>query len=358
MEFTSALNIQEGDAIRSYDWYPFMSSSDANSSVFISSARDQPLHLLDAYTGKIRCSYRAYNAVDAIESAQTVTFTPDGQRIVAGYNRYIKMFYTGMPGREYDTLRLGKSRHSKDGQKGIVSCISFRDADVGCAHVFAVGTYAGSIYLYDDRIPSSIAADVTIQGTCVVGHGKHNRNRKQKRKFCESNTSNGNDIFTAAREKWFEKTVGGGVTQLKWSSDSNYLFSASRRSDHVICWDMRCLTSQDAVEMKGVASFSRKGMTNQHIGFDLNDNTLFVGSYDGTVRVYDVKRGNCDHIISCNDSVNGVSYNKDYNLLSVSTGCRRFQYSYDADEGSSSDSEEHNNTNLASPGGVFLYRQS
>ena len=62
---------------------------------------------------------------------------------------------------------------------------------------------------------------------------------------------------------------------------------AARRSNQVVCWDMRCLTSQNAVEMKGVATYSRCGETNQHIGFDLNNETLFLGSCDGMVKIYD-----------------------------------------------------------------------
>ena len=39
IEWKSALDIQEGDAVRSYAWYPHMNSMDANSCIFLSSAR-------------------------------------------------------------------------------------------------------------------------------------------------------------------------------------------------------------------------------------------------------------------------------------------------------------------------------
>lgn len=259
--------------------------------------------------------------MDAIESAYSVTFSPDGQRVVAGYNRYIKIFHTNIPGRDYDTIRLGKSRYSKDGQKGIISDISFRSD----GNVFAVGTYAGSIYLYDDRMPSAIAADIVIHGTCVVGHGKSGRARK--RRFHEED---GQDVcFASAKSKIFEKTVSGGITQLRWTDDNNYLFSAARRSDYVVSWDMRCLTGQEDVAIKGVKSYARRAGTNQHIGFDLHENKIYVGSCDSTVKIYDVSSGNCEGVIDCQDSVNGVSCCSTYGVLCAATGTRRFDVGID-----------------------------
>ena len=258
------------------------------------------------------------------------------------------MFYTAIPGREYDTLRLGKSRQSKDGQKGIVSSISFRHkADMGCANVFAVGTYAGSIYIYDDRIPSSVAADIVIQGSCVVGHGK-NRNRFREKKLKDLEEES---IVTVAKSKWFDKTASGGITQLTWSHDDNYLFSAARRSNQIICWDIRCLSSQEYVPMRGVMSYERCGETNQRIGFDIHKDIIFVGSCDNEIKVYDVKSGICESKIKYDDIINDVSYCANYGLLVASTGGRRFNF-YD-----SSDEEEANYFRyMDTPGVLQIYQ--
>ena len=329
--WTSALNVQEGDSVRSYAWYPHMDSNDVNSSIFLASAKDQPLHLFDAYTGKVRCSYRTYDAVDNLESAQSVAFTPDGERILAGFNRYIKMFHTNVPGREYDTMRLGKSRYSKDGQKGIVSAISYPTSS---RNIFAVGTYAGSLYLYDDRVPSAIAADIVINGRCVVGHGKSNKAAKQlKRKFFQHNEEFSedaaisiDDLMASAKKKWFEKVVNGGITQLTWSpGNDNLLFSASRRSNQIVCWDVRTKS--------GISSFARVAEeTNQHIGFDLDDKRLYAGSRDNTILIYDITTTECVNSIKCADVVNGVSCFNSYDLIACSTGDRRFSVDIHTDD--------------------------
>lgn len=46
----------------------------------------------DAFDGSLRCSYRGYNSVDEMEPAISVTFTPDANRIIAGYKKYLRTF--------------------------------------------------------------------------------------------------------------------------------------------------------------------------------------------------------------------------------------------------------------------------
>lgn len=46
----------------------------------------------DAFDGSLRCSYRGFNWVDEMENALSVSFTPDSQRIVAGYKKTLKTF--------------------------------------------------------------------------------------------------------------------------------------------------------------------------------------------------------------------------------------------------------------------------
>lgn len=65
------------------------------------SGHEGPIHLWDAFTGTLRCSYRGYNNVDELEAALSVTFSADGQNIFCGYKKNIKIFSTGRPGREY-----------------------------------------------------------------------------------------------------------------------------------------------------------------------------------------------------------------------------------------------------------------
>jgi telomerase Cajal body protein 1 len=46
--------IKEAEDIYDYQWYPQMSSSDPNTAMFITTARDQPIHLYNANTCSVR----------------------------------------------------------------------------------------------------------------------------------------------------------------------------------------------------------------------------------------------------------------------------------------------------------------
>lgn len=300
------------------------------------------MHLIDAYSGAIRCSYLAYDNVDAIESAQCVSFTNDGQRIFAGFNRCIKIFHTSNPGRDCDVLHMGKTRRSRDGQKGIVSSIAFPAAAAQSNNVFAVGTYAGSIYLYDDRAPSGDPSGVVLSnsGLCIAGQGK----KRRRYNVTDKNNDDYNEnIFEAAKAKWFQQIGRRGITQLKFlPSDDKILFSASRRSNAVVCWDIRMLGTNDRGKRThaGLASFERDGDTNQKLQFDIDDETnrLFVGSQDKCVKIYDTSsRALLTTISGLSDSANGVSYfNK---MLAVSLGARKFNNLQEEDDESTSFSD-------------------
>lgn len=188
---------------------------------------DQPIHLYDAYTGKVRAHYRPYNALDEMESPNVTIFSPDGQTIVAGgfrTDRVVHLFSAARPGRDSTVLRLGKTRRSTDGQKGLVSALCYNNNnDEKNPNVLAVGTYSpGSIYLYDVRM--ELPAGVVLDGRCVVGHGQ-NHSRKKWRQVGEENTEDG-DWLTTAKIKWFLKRAQTGITQLQFAS--HILYSASR----------------------------------------------------------------------------------------------------------------------------------
>lgn len=50
----SILQAKEGGAVYDYAWYPFMNSQVPESCIFVSTSRDQPVHMWDAYTGDVR----------------------------------------------------------------------------------------------------------------------------------------------------------------------------------------------------------------------------------------------------------------------------------------------------------------
>jgi len=289
-----------------------------------------------------------------MESPNVVTFTPDGTRIFAsGFktDRTIHKFDTNIPGRDSDILRLGKTRRSKDGQKGIVSALSFPDgnsmfAGGGTSNVFAVGTYSpGSIYIYDDRLPNGDPAGIVLHGgISVVGHGKSFA--RKKRRFVDLSddadddpTSNSTsehddnqDIFSAAKVSWYQARARSGITQLKWSKggQNDYLlYSSSRRSDAVLAFDMRMLSGDASHPIRGIAAYSRDSDTNQRLEFDFDNEgkRLFVASQDKSVMIYDIASGKLLHTMKgFHDAVNGVSYSNinGRELLAVASGARRF----------------------------------
>ena len=385
----AALHHQTGDTIRSYSWYPHMNSSDPSTCALLCASRDQPIHLIDAYTSAIRASYRPYNGMDEMESPTVVTFSPDGGRIfAAGFrtDRTLHVFRTELPGRESDVLRLGKTRRSKDGQKGMISAVAFpqyhgkADGSVGGAtgnpfhnpSIFAVGCYSpGSIYIYDDRMPSedNPAGIVLHGGLCVVGHGKSFTRRKRRftsiskggrggHNLAEENEGEqedeevGEDMFSAAKVKWYQSRARGGITQLTWSPAGDHiLYTASRRSDAVLAWDLRMLSGDASRPIRGMAAYARDGDTNQRLEFCFDEcgKHMFVASQDRCVKIYDVATAKLVDKIETGYAgpVNGVSYKstaawgRQGGLLSVALGARQFSdCSYEDCQASDDDNGE------------------
>jgi hypothetical protein len=343
--WNSVLNISTGDSIRSYSWFPKMNSFDPSSCAFLATVKEQPVHLYDAYDGSIRATYRPYNALDEMESPNIVTFTPDGSRIfTSGFqtDRTIHIFDTNVPGRDSSILRLGKTRRSKDGQKGMISALSFPDHNSnfsGC-NIFAVGTYSpGSIYIYDDRQSAGDPAGVVLHGgVCVVGHGTHFTRKKQRFVDISSegnidNSISSTSIFSAAKANWYQSRARGGLTQIEWSrgGQADYLlYTSSRRSDAIIAWDVRMITGDASHSIHGALAFMRAGDTNQRMTFDLDveGRRLFTSSQDSSVKVYNAANGELHGVIDdCHNAVNGVSFVRtqtNVDLLAISTGTRHF----------------------------------
>lgn len=289
-------------------------------------ARDQPAHLYDAYTGAVRASYRPYNALDEMESPSTVCFANQGSQVVLGgfrTDRMLHVFDLNRPGRDPTiVLKLGKTRRSKDGQKGIVSALS-----ASSENLLAVGTYSpGSIYLYDLRAQSSPVSEINISGTCVVGHGKsHSRKRKH---FVEPDSEEDTLNFSAAKIQWYQSRAQLGVTQVDFVGENQYLFSSSRRSNAVLQWDLRSISSSNFCP--GIASYETHNGTNQRLEYEVEGEHLYVGGEDDKVRVYNYRRGDtsCSIFGGAKDTVNGVSVvslpSSGRTMLATATGTRKF----------------------------------
>jgi telomerase Cajal body protein 1 len=308
------------------------------------------VQLYDAYTGAVRASYRPYNSLDELESPVVVAFSHNGAKLATGgfrTDRTLHVFDVAIPGRDSTVLRLGKTRRSSDGQKGMTSALAYSRDD----NYLAVGTYApGSIYVYDCRQELPSGTIMSNSGLCVVGHGK-NHGRKKRRLGCVKNqstelrdeedasmngTGEGSSWISSAKSKWYHTRVQGGVTQLLFSPREHYyLFSTSRRSGSVLLWDLRMLSDNPdhaSVPVSGMASYSTTNDTNQRLEFDIDDTgeSLLVGGKDGKVLNYSTSTGELVGSIEAEgadtEPANGVSFSRVANrrLLAVATGARRF----------------------------------
>lgn len=107
----------------------------------------------------------------------------------------IRVFDTSQEGRAHEDRPTTKTRRSQGGQRGIISTLAFRPDGSG---VFAAGSYAGSVGVYDYREPpSSILMEL---------HGH---------------------------------TPGSGVTLVRFSPDGQLVFSGARKDGKINCWDLR-----------------------------------------------------------------------------------------------------------------------
>ena len=158
-----------------------MDSREPASCCFLSTSRDHPLHLFDAFTGRLRASYRAFDHLDEIVAAFSCTFSIDGGTSLAGYDRCIRTFDVAAPGKAVSTFSTSATRKSREGQRGMISALAVCPGEDS---LFAAGSYRGSVCLYDIR-----------SGRCCLELG--------------------NGV--------------GGITQLKFSPDGRFLFSGSRR---------------------------------------------------------------------------------------------------------------------------------
>ncbi|XP_033760830.1 telomerase Cajal body protein 1-like [Pecten maximus] len=298
-EMTSALKLTETDTIYDYCWYPKMVFDDANTQCLVSTSKDSPIHLWDANTGQIRCTYRPYNHLDEITSAYSLAFNCDGTKLYCGFNKVIRIFDLARPGRDCvsrPTYYSTQHSKTKTGQPGIISCIVPSPQDNG---MYAAGSYSRAIAVYCE--PKGEMA-------CMFDGQQ------------------------------------GGVTHLAFSPDGTKLYSGGRKDPEIICWDLRYPGQILFVALRQV-------QTNQRIYFELDRSGqyLFSGSHDGTVNVWDTTIApeelfpGQDPVLKVinkfqanKDTVNGVGLHPYLPILASSSGQRHFSCMDDSD---SSDDE-------------------
>ncbi|XP_010771548.1 telomerase Cajal body protein 1 [Notothenia coriiceps] len=277
-EMSPVLRMAEGDTIYDYCWYPKMNSLDADTCFLASSSRDNPVHLWDAFYGKVRASFRPYNHLDELTAAHSLCFSPDGSKLYCGFDKTVRVFYTDRPGRDCEEW---PTVVKKQGQSGIISCFGFSP----CQSVYACGSYSRCAGLYSCQDGSQLALLPT----------RHH----------------------------------GGLTHLLFSPDGNYLYTGGRKDPEILCWDLRD-------PGKVLFSLKRNVATNQRIYFDLDPSGRYLLSGDtgGVVSVWDTLTAppNGDEELlqpqlrfnAHWDCTNGISIHPFMPLLATSSGQRQF----------------------------------
>ncbi|XP_004504976.1 uncharacterized protein [Cicer arietinum] len=277
--YAASLVMSEGESIHDFCWYPYMSASDPVTNVFATTTRDHPIHLWDATSGQLRCTYRAYDAMDEITAAFSVAFNPAGTKIFAGYNKCIRMFDLHRPGRDFELHSTVKDK--KEGQTGIISALAFSPSHTG---MLAMGSYSQTTAIYREDNMELL----------YVLHGQE-----------------------------------GGVTHVQFSRDGNYLYTGGRKDPYILCWDVR--KAVDCV----YKLYRSAENTNQRILFDIDPSGqhLGTGGQDGSVHIYDLQTGQwVSSFEAALDTVNGFSFHPFLPHAVSSSGHRRFVIPDDSNE--------------------------
>ncbi|VDK75073.1 unnamed protein product [Litomosoides sigmodontis] len=258
-----------GDLIYDSCWHPI-------SDWLVTSSKDHPIHVWDS-DGKWLATFRGINSLDELDNAYSLCFTSDGSCLYAGYKNSIKKFDMNHPGHQVSELTTW-NKESK-GQKGIISCIAVNPI---LPTNYAAGSYGKTIGFYSDYSPS-----VECMFECPLA-----------------------------------------VTLLRYTPDGNFLLTAGRKDDDIICWDLR-------YPGKIYSSYNRPSTTSQRIYFDVDSSGtyLFSGSSNGKLHIFDLKCTNGNEpsapliqLSAHSSALCGVSIHKQRSIVATCSGQRVFPF--------------------------------
>lgn len=222
-----ALACREAEAVADWAWYPRMDSRQPASCVFAATGPDQPVHLWDAFTGRLRCSYRGvdHQIDNRLAPALSLAFSADGARLYAGGVGAIRVFDTSVPGPTHSTIDAATSRTGR--RRGAVSSLAASPTHPG---LFAAGSLHGLVALYSEG-----------EGGAVI------------------------DLLSGLAP----------VTQLRFSPCGSSVFVGCRGARSISVWDIRHTAGE-------LARLDRPAPGNQRIGFDVaGDGASLVSGSDG-----------------------------------------------------------------------------
>ncbi|TPP57156.1 putative guanine nucleotide-binding protein [Fasciola gigantica] len=286
-EMMAVLTMRDHELVYDYTWYPAMRSSDPTTCCFASTVRRNPIRLWDAFTGEVRATYRPINHLGEAISAYSIAFSADGQRLYAGFNRFMHVFDVSRPGRDsVRRPRLGK----KPTQGGIISCIAVPKHSG--RQIYATGSYNGTVVVYSEPGNPIVQLDTGSAGVTQVH---------------------------------FTSRVGH-ETGSPW-----YLVAGSRMDSRVFLWDARQTREPLLVLHRRVENHQRF-----QFDFDPLCEFMFTGSQTGAVYVYDLstcleKYDACQPVKPSlvwrahADCAHGLSVNPILPIVATSSGQRRIE---------------------------------
>ena len=295
------IDINVGESIFDLSWYPYANIIDPLTYCYVTASRDHPIHLWDALSGKIRCSYVGYNHFVELDTVNSLSFNLTGDKLYAGSNRMIRCFDVANPGSNGINIPTCSTKRDPLGQKGIISCIRFSPDQSG---VFAAGSYAHSVGIYVENMEG-----------CALEL----------------------------------RQLEAAVTCLRWSIDGYNLWIGGRNSSNISCWDVRKTRSE-------VGKIQRNLNSNQRMTFDLDPwgKYLATGSQDGNLLIYDTKTFELIHSKKIsNDCVNSCSLHPYSSMMVTSIGQRSFDNNYSDSDDDTINNDTINNDRYSS---LALYK--
>lgn len=252
------------ESVYDYAWYPLSNAALENSSLLVVSSRERPLQLWDVCNSSLRASYRAFDHVGCLSTANSVCFSSDSSKLIAGYDSCIRVFPIDCPGTtysEFSTKPRKRELHDASTKgastadspyycvRGIISSIV---ADPTQYEVVACGSFSGDIFVFDAA---------TLNPVLQLGVKS----------------------FSSYTLPGIESDAHAGITQLKYSPCGRFLFCAFRRHNALQCYDLRNPTEP-------LWTVERISNTNQRIAFDVDafGARLVSGSLDGRMRLFDL----------------------------------------------------------------------
>ncbi|GFZ06256.1 transducin/WD40 repeat-like superfamily protein [Actinidia rufa] len=293
--YTANLVVNGGESIYDFCWYPFMSASDPVTCVFASTTRDHPIHLWDATSGELRCTYRAYDAMDEITAAFSIGFNPSGTKILAGYNKSLRVFDIHRPGRDFQ--HHSTVQGNKEGQS-----VCWDAGGGACTAGITVVTVV---------LQAAQMTENTSQGAKTVGCGIISAIA-----FCPSHTK------MLATGSYSQTTAIYGEDNMELLYILHGQEGGVTHDPYILCWDIR--KTVDIV----YKLYRSSENTNQRIMFDVDPlgQHLGTGGQDGLVHIYNLQTGQwVSSFQAALDTVNGFSFHPFLPMAASSSGHRRFQ---------------------------------